>query len=101
MTDDEREPMMRETEDRRLRLSREVRIGELVATLIALSGVAGWYIDTRLEPVRLEIRQLQARNLEQDAQQLELKREIRDDLKVMRERLERLVESMPVQRGAR
>lgn len=82
-------------EGRRLRLSSEVRIGELLVAIGMLSGIAVWYIDARLEPVKLEIKALQERNLQQDLQALEVKREIRDDIKAMREKLERMAEFNP------
>ena len=77
----------------RVRLSREVRIGELVAVVVALTGLAGWYVNQQLEPIRTEIRALQLRNLEQDAANLEFKREIRVDLREVRDKLDRLIES--------
>lgn len=77
----------------RMRLSREVRIGELVAVVVALTGLAGWYVNQQLEPIRTEIRALQLRNLEQDAANLEFKREIRVDLREVRDKLDRLIES--------
>ena len=77
----------------RVRLSREVRIGELVAVVAALTALAGWYVNQTIEPIRTEIRALQLRNLEQDAANLEFKREIRVDLREVRDKLDRLIES--------
>lgn len=81
-----------------MRLSREVRIGELLAMIAALVGFAAWALAVQLEPIRAEIRALQARNDQQDVVQLELKREIRDDLKVLRDKLDRLLENQPQRR---
>ncbi len=81
-----------------MRLSREVRIGELLALVVALAGLAAWVLAVQLEPIRTEIRALQLRNDQQDAVQLELKREIRDDLKVLRDKLDRLLENQPQRR---
>jgi hypothetical protein len=75
----------------RMRLSREVRIGELITVIVLLATLAGWYTKISLEPIQAEIRALQVRNDQQDAQSLELKREIRDDLRVLREQVDRLI----------
>lgn len=85
-------------EQERMRLSREVRIGELLAMIVALAGLAAWALAVQLEPIRAEIRALQARNDQQDVVQLELKREIRDDLKVLRDKIDRLLEGQPQRR---
>ena len=82
-----------------MRLSREVRIGELLAMIVALAGLAAWALAVQLEPIRAEIRALQVRNDQQDVVQLELKREIRDDLKVLRDKLDRLLENQPQRRS--
>jgi hypothetical protein len=93
----------REQDDRRrFRLSSEVRMGELIVALATISGVATWYVDQRLEPVREQIRALQSRNAEQDLQNLELKRELREDVRRIGEKIDRLIESLPAARsGAR
>jgi hypothetical protein len=88
------EQQTEELDRSRMKLSREVRIGELIALLIALSTLAHWYIEQRLEPVKLEIKALRERNTEQDLVQTELKREIQSDLREIRAKLDRLVEGV-------
>lgn len=89
--------------EERPRLSREVRIGELLTAIALLAGLAGWYMKVSLEPIQAEIRALQLRNDQQDAQSIELKREIRDDLRVLREQVDRLIvlQSQQQAQGAR
>ncbi len=86
---------------RRFRLSSEVRMGELILALATLSGIATWYVDQRLEPVREQIRSLQSRNAEQDLQNLELKRELREDVRRIGEKIDRLIEQLPPVRAPR
>ncbi len=74
-------------------------MGELILALATLSGIATWYVDQRLEPVREQIRSLQLRNAEQDLQNLELKRELREDVRRIGEKIDRLIESLPTPRG--
>lgn len=45
--------------------------------------------------VREQIRALQSRNAEQDLQNLELKRELREDVRRIGEKIDRLIESLP------
>ena len=82
-------------EKARMRLSREVRIGELLSALTALVLLAGWYVKVSLDPIEHKIRALQLRNDQQDQVSIELKREIRDDLKALRDKVDRLLEHQP------
>ena len=79
-------------EERGMRFSREVRIGELLLAMGMLTGLAGWYVGKQLEPIEREIAAMKERDAKQDVQQLELKREIRDDLRVLRDKVDRLLE---------
>lgn len=84
-------PRLPGVEDRRIKLSREVRVGELIGVVLALTALAHWYVGARLEPLNVEIRSMQASSAE-------LRREIRDDLKVIRERVERVIEALPLRK---
>lgn len=75
----------------RLHMSREVRVGELLTAIGLLAAAQGWYMKVSLEPLQAEIRALQVRNDQQDAQSLELKKDIRDDLRSLREQIDRLI----------
>lgn len=90
-----------------MRLSREVRIGELVATLVAISAMATGYIELRLRPVDQQIaalkrqanvaeHQAERREALQEAQLATFKRELRDDLGRVESKLDRLLESRGV-----
>jgi hypothetical protein len=73
-------------EANRLRLSREVRIGELIAALGLISAMATGYIEMRLRPLEQQIAAADA-----------FKRELRDDIRRVNDKLDRLIE----QRGTR
>lgn len=87
-----------EQEERRLRLSKEVRIGELIAALVAISALATGYIELRLQPIAQQITALErAATVQADAAQ-EFKREVRGDLQRVEAKLDRLLESLRVPR---
>ena len=70
--------------DDRLKFSREVRIGELIAALVFISTTAGVYIELRLRPIEIQL-----------AAQDEFKKELKDDLRRLNEKLDRLIEILP------
>ena len=82
-------------EERGMRFSREVRIGELVATLVVISGMATGYIEMRLKPIEQQIAAVdRARLADRDAAN-EFKRELRADLQRLESKLDRLIENLP------
>lgn len=86
-------------DDRRMRLSREVRIGELVAALLAISTIAGGYIELRLRPLEQQMAALsRAADRSEDAA-TEFKREIRGDLQRVEAKLDRLIEALSNRKG--
>ena len=87
--------MDRSEEERGMRFSREVRIGELVATLVVISGMATGYIEMRLKPIEQQIAAVdRARLADRDAAN-EFKRELRTDLQRLESKLDRLIENIP------
>lgn len=72
-------------DERRFHLAREVRFGELIAALSIISGVAMGYVELRLRPVEAQLAAA-------DLAALEFKRELREDLKRLNDKLDRLIE---------
>lgn len=82
-------------DERGMKFSREVRIGELLATLLAISAMATGYIEMRLKPIELQIAAVdRARVADRDAAN-EFKRELRADLQRLEGKLDRLIEQIP------
>ena len=78
-----------------MRFSREVRIGELIAALLAISGMATGYIEMRLKPIEQQIAAVdRARVADRDLAN-EFKRELRADLQRLESKLDRLIENIP------
>lgn len=82
-----------------MRLSREVRIGELITALVAISAMATGYIELRLRPIDTQFKAIerQMEAMEQHSVRLEAaslltKREIREDLQRVESKLDRLLE---------
>jgi hypothetical protein len=73
------------------RLSREVRISELIAALAMISALATGYIELRLRPVEQAVRA-------QAEAQGEFKRELREDMRLVNGKLDRLIESIAPRR---
>ena len=90
--------MTDEQEERRLRLSKEVRIGELIAALVAISTLAAGYIELRLQPLQQQIAAVERAATVQADQAQEFKRELRSDLSRVEAKLDRLLESLRVPR---
>lgn len=81
-------------EPQRLKLSREVRIGELIAALGAISAIATGYIELRLRPVEQQIMQAERAQAWAISQQAEFKKELRDDMLRLEAKLDRLIEQL-------
>jgi len=82
-------------EERGMRFSREVRIGELIAALLAISAMATGYIELRIKPLEQQIAAVdRARLADRDAAN-EFKRELRADLQRLESKLDRLIENIP------
>lgn len=77
------------------RLSREVRTGELIAALLAISGMATGYIELRLRPVEQEIQAVKEASRVQAEAANEFKRELRADMQRLDAKLDRLLEALP------
>ena len=82
-----------------MRFAREVRIGELIAALVAISTLATGYIELRLRPIDQQFmaieRQLaaaEAHSARLEASSFLTKREIREDLGRLESKLDRLLE---------
>lgn len=91
--------MMTRNDDNSIRFSREVRIGELIAALIAISTLATGYIELRLRPIDQQFRAIerQMASMEAHAARLEAaglltKREVREDLGRLEQKIDRLLE---------
>jgi uncharacterized coiled-coil DUF342 family protein len=85
-------------EERGMRFSREVRIGELIAALIAISAMATGYMELRLQPIEQQIAAVdRARVADRDSAN-EFKRELRADLQRLESKLDRLIENIPTVR---
>lgn len=80
----------------RLRFSREVRIGELIAALALISTIAGTYIELRLRPLELALAQAVRDSDRRDTDAAEYKREIKADLGRVEAKLDRLIEALSV-----
>lgn len=81
-------------EPQRLRLSREVRIGEMIAALGAISAIATGYIELRLRPIEQQIVQSERAHAWSMTQQAEFKKELRDDMLRLEAKLDRLIEQL-------
>lgn len=89
MTTDTEPP---EHEKQRMRLSREVRIGELLLTVSLLSGVAAWYIDARIAPVIAQIQAVREAAKVQVEASNDFRRELRSDIRDLSAKIDRLAE---------
>jgi hypothetical protein len=83
-----------------MRFSREVRIGELVATLVVISGMATGYIEMRLKPIEQQIEALERARSADRSDNAQFKQELRGDLQRLENKLDRLIENIPQQRRA-
>lgn len=86
-------------EERGMRFSREVRIGELVGVLLAISAMATGYIELRLRPVEQEIAAVKEASRVAGEASAEFKRELRGDMLRLEAKLDRLIEAIPRQVG--
>jgi hypothetical protein len=87
-------------EERGMRFSREVRIGELLATLLAISAMATGYIEMRLKPIEQQIEALERARSADRTDNAQFKQELRGDLQRLENKLDRLIENIPQQRRA-
>ena len=87
--------MDRSEEGRGMRFSREVRIGELIATLMAISAMATGYIEMRLKPIEQQIAAVDRARVADRESANEFKRELRADLQRLESKLDRLIENIP------
>ena len=90
---------MTRTDDASIKFSREVRIGELIGALIAISTLATGYIELRLRPIDQQFKaierqmtSMEAHSARLEAASLLTKREIREDLQRVEQKLDRLLE---------
>ena len=81
-----------------MRFSREVRIGELLATLLAISAMATGYIEMRLKPIEQQIEALERARSADRSDNAQFKQELRGDLQRLENKLDRLIENIPQQR---
>ena len=77
-----------------MRLSREVRIGELVAALVAISALATGYVEVRLQPLQTQIAALREAQVTQHEQSAAYMRELRSDMRDLSAKLDRLIEGL-------
>lgn len=91
-----------------IRFSREVRIGELIAALVAISTLATGYIELRLRPIDQQFKTIerQMTSMEQHIARLEAaglltKREVREDLGRLEAKIDRLLEREQRTHGGR
>jgi hypothetical protein len=82
-------------EDRGMRFSREVRIGELIAALVAISAMATGYIELRIKPLEHQIAAVDRARVADRESANEFKRELRADLQRLEGKLDRLIENIP------
>ena len=81
-----------------MRFSREVRIGELIAALIAISAMATGYMELRLQPSEQQIAAVDRARVADRESANEFKRELRADLQRLESKLDRLIENIPTVR---
>lgn len=86
---------MTERDEGSVKLSREVRIGELIAALTLLSGIAMAYIEGRVRPMEEQMSEIKTTMRVQEARAEErtdnLKKELRTDLYRMEDKLDRVL----------
>jgi|LakMenEpi03Aug12_release.lakeMendotaPanAssembly.Ray.scaffolds.fasta_scaffold3301285_1 hypothetical protein len=82
-------------EERGMRFSREVRIGELIAALLAISAMATGYIELRIKPLEQQIAAVDRARVADRESANEFKRELRGDLQRLESKLDRLIENIP------
>lgn len=82
------------SDDDRVRLSREVRIGELVAALVAISAMATGYIELRLRPLEQQLAAVEQAGRVQAEAAAEFKRELKADISRLDGKLDRLIEGL-------
>jgi hypothetical protein len=82
-------------EERGLKFSREVRIGELIAALLAISAMSTGYIELRLRPIEQQIASVERARVSDREASIEFRRELRGDLQRLETKLDRLIESLP------
>jgi hypothetical protein len=82
-------------EERGMKFSREVRIGELIAALVAISAMATGYIELRIKPLEQQIAAVDRARVADRESANEFKRELRGDLQRLEGKLDRLIENIP------
>jgi hypothetical protein len=82
-------------EERGMKFSREVRIGELIAALVAISALATGYMELRLQPLEQQIAAVDRARVADRESANEFKRELRGDLQRLEGKLDRLIENIP------
>jgi hypothetical protein len=82
-------------EERGMKFSREVRIGELIAALVAISAMATGYIELRIKPLEQQIAAVDRARVADRESANEFKRELRGDLQRLESKLDRLIENIP------
>lgn len=84
-----------------IKLSREVRIGELIAALSLLSGIAMAYIEGRIRPIEEHMHEVKVltRDLETRSEQRidAMRRDLKADLNRMEDKLDRVLTSGKVE----
>ena len=84
--------MTREQDESRVRLSREVRIGELILALSTISAVAAGYIELRMRPLEQQNASIESQIQRLDVSASAKNREIREDLLRLEGKLDHLLE---------
>ena len=82
-------------EERGMKFSREVRIGELIAALVDISSMATGYIELRIKPLEQQIAAVDRARVADRESANEFKRELRGDLQRLEGKLDRLIENIP------
>lgn len=78
-----------------LHLSREVRIGEMIGALMAVSAVVTGYIELRLRPIEQQITAVKEASRVQGEAASEFKRDLKADMLRVEAKLDRLIEALP------
>lgn len=80
--------------EERVRFSREVRIGELVAVIGAIFTLAATYVEIRLQPVQAQIVAMRDAQAAQDERTSAYMRELRSDMRDLGMKLDRVIEGL-------
>ena len=83
------------SEPQGLRMSREVRISDLLWILGALSAAAAGYIQLKVDAIKERVEQIEKARVADRGDNAEFKRELRADMQRVEAKLDRLIEAIP------